>query len=101
MKIDGAIASDHRDPWSKGGAISERVQLSVSVQKDVLDQIINFGARHTSEENAVHERRVEFIQTSEAVAVAVEHRCDQRNFNRRPVSAALGSVLRGLCLGAH
>ena len=71
MKINGAVAGDHRDPGSKRRCIAQRVQLFVSVKKDVLYEIVNFGPGHSRQQNAVYEWRIKIVETSESVSVTV------------------------------
>src|SRR6185369_6587159 len=45
----------------------------------------NFRSRHTSQQNAVHERCVKIIKPRKAVAVAFQNCLDQHHFDRRLV----------------
>src|SRR5688500_20258738 len=83
MKVDCAVARNHRDPWSKRRPIAQCVQLLERMKKDVLNQIVDFSARNTSEKDAVDEWRVKTVKPPESVAVAFERRGDQHGFDSR------------------
>jgi hypothetical protein len=57
------------------------MQLVEGVQKNILNQVINFSAWHASEQNAVHERRVKIVELAENLAVAVPDCFDERNLD--------------------
>ena len=76
--------------------IAQRVQLLESVQKNVLDEVVDFRAWHASEENAVYEWRVKIVKPRECLTVAVAHRPDQHDFDPR-----LLRLRGGVWLGAR
>ena len=82
MKIHRPVARDHRDPRPKRRAVAQRVKLLVCVEKNVLHQVVNFGARHTRQQNAVYKGRVKIVETSKTIPIAVQNRSDQHHLNR-------------------
>src|SRR5687768_12424179 len=97
IKVDGAVAGNHCDPWSKRRFVAQRIKLPVRVQEDVLNEIIDFAAWNASEQDAVDEWRVKSVKLSESVAVAFECSADQHGFDSRLIQL-LGC---GVCLRSH
>ena len=42
----------------KAGGVAQGVQLFKGVEKNILDQVVDFIARHAGQQNSVHHRRV-------------------------------------------
>jgi hypothetical protein len=95
--INGTVASDHCDPWTKRGRIAQRVKFLKRVQKDVLHKIVNFSSRHTRQQDPMHERSIKIVETREPVSIAVEHCSNKHHFDRRLLRLLGG----GVCLRAR
>src|SRR6185295_11723951 len=65
------------------------------VQEDVLDQVFNFAARHSRQQDSVYERRVELVKLSKHVAIAREDRTHNHGLRRYLGPARLGCVGAG------
>ena len=69
------------------------MQLFEGVQEDVLDEIVDFRAWHASEQDAVYEWCVKFVESRESLAVTLQNRSDQHDFDRLQLRETLERLL--------
>jgi len=96
VEINSTIAGDHCDPGPKRRSIAQRVKLFERMKKDVLHEVVNFSSRHTGEQNAMHEWRIQTIEFAKPVPITFQDRRNQHSFDR-----CRWRMLGGVYLGAY
>jgi hypothetical protein len=68
--VGDAMAGDGSEPAGKRGGLAQRIETAHGDEKDVLDEVVDVGARHRGQQQAMDHSGIAAIQLGKGRPVA-------------------------------